>query len=313
MKSFIFSLLFIVDMATITSYAYLESSKVLVLSQRVQKPQNLNEIGYPFPVRNQQKIVQKFNDSLWGVDYLKDYASITNFNVQKTVPTNSGNAYGIENNPMVHGTVKGNVNLFRHLLPQVKALDVTAHNALQFSVINNQEVEIILVPQASISWDNRYKFTIPANSSMASYDIAFTDFINTSGASFTHDDIKTIVFSILSDYKNVIPFSIALSDVRFGNYQPTLSVDDSTFENLTISNAPNPFNDLTMFQLPVASSFVDITVYDMSGRTVDKRTIQSINAGLQFEYHSPDLRNGMYHYGIITEQGKRFTGKFIIK
>ncbi len=274
---------------------------------------NLFDIGFSIAVGNQQRDALYLADGPWGIDYLSDYATVSNFNVQTATTTAAGNTHHVERNPTVQGTVKGNLNLFRHLLPGEQTLDITAYSALQFDVINDQAVEIILVPEASIPWSDRFKITIPANATLTSYDVALSDFMNASGNTFTHDNIKTIVFSIISDYTNTIPFSLELNDVRFGDYQPTLSMDDLTFENLTISNAPNPFNGFTMFQLPLATSLVDITVYDMSGRTVDHKTIQTINAGLQFEYHAPDLRNGLYHYGVMTDQGKRFTGKFIIK
>lgn len=274
---------------------------------------NLFDIGFSLVVGNQQSDALYLADGPWGTDYLSDYATVSNFDVQPSTPSSTGNILHIERNPMVQGTVKGNLNLFRHLLPGEQTLDVTAYSALQFDVINDQAVEIILVPDASIPWSDRFKFTIPANSSMTSYDIAFSDFINASGASFIHGDVKTIVFSIISDYTNVIPFSLTLNDVRFGDYQPTLSIDEVPVEGLTISNAPNPFSGFTTFQLPVSSSFADITIYDMSGRTVDTRTIKTVNGGFEFDYHSPHLRNGIYHYAVTTDLGKRFTGKFIIK
>ena len=89
-------------------------------------------------------------------------------------------------------------------------------------------------------------------------------------------------------------------------------MDEVLDEKLTISNVPNPFNNFTKFQLSVFSSTVEISVYDLSGRIVDSQSIKTTNSGLEFQYNSPDLKNGLYHYGVITEQGNRFTGKFII-
>ncbi len=274
---------------------------------------NLFDIGFSLSVGNQQRDALYLADGPWGTDYLSDYATVSHFDVQNAVSSTTTNVHNIERNPTVQGTVKGNINLFRHLLPGEQTLDVSAYNALQFDVINDQPVEIILIPEVSIPWSDRFKFTIPANAAMTSYDIAFTDFVNASGASFSHTDIKTIVFSIISDYSSMIPFSIDLSDVRFGDYQSTLSTDEVINEGFKISNAPNPFNSFTKFQLPVSSSVIEMSVYDLSGRTVDFKSIKTTNAGLEFQYHSPDLKTGLYHYGVITEQGKRFTGKFIIK
>ncbi|WP_397302632.1 DUF4114 domain-containing protein [Nonlabens ulvanivorans] len=273
---------------------------------------NLFDIGFSLSISNQQQDALYLADGPWGMDYLTDYASVSSFNVQNAQPSTTGNVHNIERNPTVQGTVKGNLNLFRHLLPGEQTLDVSTYTALQFDIINDQPVEIILVSETSIPWSDRFKFTIPANTSNTTYDIAFTDFVNSNGASFAHTDIKTIVFSIISDYSNTIPFSIDLNDVRLGDYQSTLSIENVEDEVLTLNNAPNPFTNSTTFQLPVESAVIEISVYDLYGRTVDYKSIKTTNGNVEFQYHSPDLKTGLYHFNVITDQGRKFTGKFLI-
>ncbi|MBF4984666.1 T9SS type A sorting domain-containing protein, partial [Nonlabens mediterrranea] len=75
---------------------------------------------------------------------------------------------------------------------------------------------------------------------------------------------------------------------------------------------PNPFTTSTSFQLPIESAVVEIRVYDLYGRTVDHKSIKTTNNSKEFEYHSPDLHTGLYHFNIVTDQGRKFTGKFLI-
>ncbi|MBF4984800.1 DUF4114 domain-containing protein, partial [Nonlabens mediterrranea] len=135
----------------------------------------LFDIGFSLSIGNQQKDALYLADGPWGMDYLTDYATVNNFDVQNAQPTSTGNTHIIERNPSVQGTVKGNLNLFRHLLPGEQTLDISSFTALQFDIINDQPIEIILVPEISIPWNDRFRYTIPANTSKTTYDIAFAD------------------------------------------------------------------------------------------------------------------------------------------
>lgn len=267
-----------------------------------------------FMSKDHQRLHFSYNDdNSWGIDYLKDYANLTTFEVRNTTRPVTNSAHAITSNPTINGTVKGNINLFKHLATGAQTLDVTAYNTLQFDIQNNTEVEIILMPKTPVLWTNRYKYTIPANAGITDYKIAFTDFKNAKGSAFTYKDVRTVVFSIINDYTTVVPFSLKLSDVNLNHYQQVTTLHKDLKDKLTVTNAPNPFHGFTIFELPVATKFAVITCYDTSGRTVDSKTIKTMNKELQFEYHALDLKNGMYFYQILTETGIRLTGNFIIK
>ena len=178
-------------------------------------------------------------DGPWGVDYDDTLAEVANFEVESNPITYDATLFEIERQPMVSGTVTGNVNLFRHILPGDQTLDVTEYDALQFTMDTDLPIELVIMPEGLSDWNNRLRYSIPANNGGTSYNISFNDFVDGNGNPGTVSDIKTIVFSVMGDYSTSQAFNLAVSDVAFGPSE-ALSVD--TFDNV-IDNAvvyPNP-------------------------------------------------------------------------
>ena len=197
-------------------------------------------------------------DGPWGVDYTEGQATIDFFNVANQSIEYSEKLYEVERQPSVSGMVKDNVNLFRHILPGDQTLDVTSFNCVEFSISNSQPIEIILMPEKITDWNNRLRYTIPANAEETYYTISFDDFKDAKGAKSTLSDIKTIVFSVIGNYDNYVPFSIDLNGLAFGISQATLGVNESLEETTKLINYPNPFKNTTTFELPSQISYIDI-------------------------------------------------------
>ena len=97
-----------------------------------------------------QKDALYLADGPWGLDYLKDYATVTNFEVTTSEIEFSDAVYEIDRNASVSGEVKGNVNLFRHLLPGDQTLKMTAYNFINFVISNNEPVELIIMQEEDV-------------------------------------------------------------------------------------------------------------------------------------------------------------------
>lgn len=261
-------------------------------------------------VVSSEKGIQKTEDELflnkgiWGVHYLKNYANLTHFFINNKAVENSNEFYEIERWPNISGQVKGNVNLFRHLLPKNKTVNVTNFNTIQFYAINNQPLEIILMPENLSNWNNRLRYTIPANSIETFYNIPFNDFTDSIGNGQSISNIKTIVFSVIGDYKNYIPYTIQIKKLVLGKN------DRAAYEILKLINYPNPFKNKTTIKLPKAASHVDILVYDLLGRTVHIQHIKATNN--KVEYYAPNLSKGIYKYTLKDSNHNNYTGTFAI-
>ncbi|AXT20362.1 DUF4114 domain-containing protein [Flavobacteriaceae bacterium AU392] len=307
------------------SIASTEVSDRYTLSQQINLNGDWNEsitisVGTLFDIgfslstnQSSQQDALYLADGPWGLDYLEDYATIDSFFVDNQEVDYSDDTYEIERQPSVSGIVKGNVNLFRHLLPGDQTLDISDYETLQFNIINNEPIEIVLMPESLLDWNNRLRYTIQANSEETYYSISLNDFVDASGNSLEIEDVKTIVFSVIGDYETYIPFSLEINNLVFG-IEETLSISDTILKTKSLKNYPNPFNTTTTIELPSSSMlYADIKVVDMLGRIVDEQHIKIVSNNKEIRYTVPNLSQGLYKYILNDDLNNRYIGTFVIK
>ncbi|ULC60351.1 DUF4114 domain-containing protein [Flaviramulus sp. BrNp1-15] len=249
-------------------------------------------------------------DGPWGIDYLSEYATIDVFNVNNQAIDYNDDVHEVERQPTVSGEVKGNINLFRHLLPGDLTLDVSDYDAIKFNMFNNQAIEVILMPEELTDWNNRLRYTIPANETETLHNISFSDFKDANGHSADINNIKTVVFSVIGDYSNYKSFNLAINSLAFVN-QSFLSVEDVAIDKTSLTNYPNPFKTNTIIKLVNPSSYIDIVVYDMLGRTVDMQHI--VTNSKKASYNAPNLSKGIYKYKLVNDLKQVNTGTFLVE
>ena len=271
----------------------------------------LFDIGFSIQTENgAQKDALYLADGPWGLDYLEEYASIDDFYIDANETDKKEGIHQIDRNVSVSGTVKGNVNLFRHVLPGDLTLDVKNYEALNLLVTNNQPIEVVVMQEEDRDWSNRIRYTIPVHTNETELSIAFNEFKDASGKTVKITNIKTIVFSVISDYVNAVPFQIDVKELAFGNTK-VLSTDGIALHEATkLMNYPNPFKNNTTIQLPNASQQVTVQVYDVMGRVMDVRKLNAL--GKTVNYTAPQLKTGIYKYSIVDDDNKKYTGSFII-
>ncbi|ARV07952.1 hypothetical protein BTO04_01570 [Polaribacter sp. SA4-10] len=273
----------------------------------------LFDIGFSLQTASSpQKDALYLADGPWGLDYLKEFASVSEFSVDISERQYDENIYEVDRNASVSGEVKGNINLFRHLLPGDQTLDVLDYSFLNFLITNNEAVEIVIMQEGEREWENRIRYTVPANTEEKEYTISFNDFLDGEGNTIEITNIKTIVFSVIGDYTNYIPYSVQIKDMAF-KASNALDVEDfETEENLKLSNYPNPFSNSTTIRLPMNSEFAQIKVFDLLGRTVDFKKISTENTKRKIQYNAPQLKSGIYKYILKDDTNKSYSGTFII-
>ena len=273
----------------------------------------LFDIGFSLQTNaTAQKDALYLADGPWGLDYLNDYAIVDEFKIQVGERNYSEDVYEVDRNASASGEVKGNINLFRHILPGNQTLDVTDYSLMNFTVRNNQAIEIVIMQEDNRIWENRLRYTIPANSDEKAYNIAFTDFKDAEGILVEITNIKTIVFSVIGDYVNYTPFNITVNDLSFIS-QSTLATNNITEvkENKLI-NYPNPFTNSTTIRLATKSEFIQIKVFDTLGRLVDYKKLNTANSKNEAKYNVPNLKTGIYKYLLKDDNNSSHSGTFIV-
>ncbi|MEO9570024.1 MAG: T9SS type A sorting domain-containing protein [Polaribacter sp.] len=273
----------------------------------------LFDIGFSLETGSSpQKDALYLADGPWGLDYLDDYVTVTHFNVSTSDREYKDDFYEVDRSVNAVGEVKGNVNLFRHILPGDQTLDVADYDFINFNIKNNEPVEVVIMPEDDREWQNRLRYTIPVNTEAREISLSFSDFLDKNGNSTEIVNIKTVVFSIIGDYTNYKPFSINVNNLSFSTNN-VLAVDNYNLEETTkMFNYPNPFTSSTTIQLASESENVKIEVYDVIGRIVDLQKIKTNNS-IKVQYNAPLLKTGIYKYRLTDDNNKKHSGTFIIK
>lgn len=274
----------------------------------------LFDIGFSIQVNNStQKDVLYIAEGPWGLDYLDTYATVSNFDIDTAEMGYLEDVYDVDRNVIASGDVKGNINLFRHILPENKALNVENYNFINFKIINNEPIEIVIMQDENRAWENRIRYTVLANSDEKEYNISFDDFTDAAGDLVEIGNIKTVVFSVIGDYTNYKSFNINLKQLSFRK-NTVLVVDNlNSIGNTKLMNYPNPFTSSTTIQLPTTSEYVQIQVYDLMGRVVDAKRINTKTASSKkVQYNAPQLKKGVYKYRLIDDKNNQHSGTFIV-
>lgn len=273
----------------------------------------LFDIGFAISnSRNNQKDALYLADGPWGADYLEDYVSLEFLDVKQIDLQHEEGVFEVERQAELAGQVKGNINLFRHLKAGNQTLNVDMYNTIKFEISNSMPVEVILMPEHAPEWNNRLRFTIPANIDLTTYEIPFDKFKDAEGNHIEFIDIKTIVFSIVGDYTYYNPFSMLVSSVQLKQTENEDDNIDYTTEE-SIVNYPNPFKTVTTLAIPETSKTISIIVSDVLGRIVDHQLLNHENNLSTFKYKAPQLAKGVYHYSVTDEKTNKWKGSFIIE
>lgn len=248
----------------------------------------------------------------WGLDYLKDYVQINNFDIKNSNKKVLKDTYKIDRNATASGEVKGNINLFRHILKGNNTLDVKAYRFLNFEIKNNEPVEIVIMQDDNRKWKNRLRYTIPVNLEKKSFHISFSNFKDIAGNSVTITNIKTIVFSIIGDYKNYKTFNFSVNAVSLCKNIALNTDNFSIVKTTKLINYPNPFRGTTTIKLSSGSEFIQIKVFNLLGKLVDSKKINTDNSMNTVKYNASNLKNGIYKYHLKDDKNKLSLGTFIL-
>ncbi len=238
-------------------------------------------------------------DGPWGLDYNEAETTINNFQILTSSLINEDN-YSVERNPLVSGSILGTANLFRTILPGELTFDASVYESLAFSISNNLPVEVVLVTENLVDWNNRFKFQLPVNAQATAYQINLSDFQNANGESLNEFQLKSIVFSVQGNYQDFQDFSVGISDVQF----TTESLSAQVYQNVTASfyAYPNPVKENLNMVFPHPMEKANLQLFDMLGRKVFEHSFSTKDN--QAQVNLSQLKRGVYQALIIHEKEK---------
>ncbi|WP_298310097.1 DUF4114 domain-containing protein [uncultured Aquimarina sp.] len=279
---------------------------------------HLFDIGFAIKGDDNDKIDALYlADGPWGLDYQEEGVEITNFDIiQSENREDQENYYPVERDITVTGSLKETLNIFRNILGGDLTLDVSEYNELEFELLADKEVEVILITEDLIDWDDRLRYIITTDGSKQLYNIPFSEFTNPNGENASEaKNVRSIVFSIQGNYIDFSLFEIEVSKLAFKVSEEVLGIEDYTDEVFKdkMYNYPNPFKNTTTIVFPKEHKKLNIRVIDMLGRVVQQEELEvSVNQPRTTTFTSKHLNPGVYQYIIVGDKSKEYVGNFII-
>lgn len=252
-------------------------------------------------------------DGPWGIDYNRNETHINSFVVTQGKTSNEERdqvTYEVERNMSVSGEILGTANVFRTLLPGDQLLNVDGFKNVSFYIKNNVPVEVILITDKTVNWEDRLTYKIDVHKQNTRVEIALNDFNGLSPNDLV-EKVRSVIFSIQGDYQQFKSFDLEIEGLMFTSQNH--DVDESTDNLLTKGgNYPNPFRNQTQFKVPFETSKIQMNVFDLSGRMVLNTSYELYNKNA-FIFYSRNLKAGFYTYIVTSMEGDIFSGKFIIE
>jgi len=260
-----------------------------------------------------QKDALYLADGPWGLDYLETEVTVNDYAITTTNRVYDASNFDVDRNVYVSGDVKGNVNVFRHLLAGDQTVTATDYNFINAEIFNSQDLEIVVMQDDNRAWENRLRYILPASSSKREVNIDFEMFKDASGNTATIKNVKTIVFSIIGNFENYQPFQLGVDNLSLSPVGSVLSSDDFIIEtDNNLNNYPNPFSVNTTIVLPNTSNSITIKVFDLLGRAVDIKKIETTNNKKTVAYKAPKVTPGIYKYILEDDTKGVHKGTFVI-
>jgi len=253
-------------------------------------------------------------DGPWGIDYdVAEETSIDQFEILPQVDDLSDLGYQLERSVDVSGIAHGTINVFKNILAGDLALRLEDYDKVSFKMISTTAIEISLVQEGLLDWNDRLKYIIPSTDGEEKNTVLpINIFKNSSGNHVTIEKLKTIVFSIRGNYSEHTNFSFTLKDLILNSAKVDSIITD-IYTNTDVINYPNPFYNSTTLKFPEKSKHINLIVYDLLGRVVFNETIKTNDDEKTVLIKVNNIAKGVYKYKALTENNKSYNGTFMIK
>lgn len=248
-------------------------------------------------------------DGAWGTDFDPSLSNVETFTITDVETGDSEMDFLVERGFEVQGMSSDVVNVFRNLRAGEQTQDISAFSTISLAIQNDHPVEIILVEEGLVEWNNRLRYTLSTNSSRKVKTIKLSDFEGTrleDGLT-----IKSIVFSYINQSQERESFSFKVSNLTFGN-EVVLGAPEDVNSNLAIY--PNPISNFGNVSFTSSShGDYELSIYDLNGRQLRKSTGKT-STGLQtIKVPKYDIEPGIYLISIKLSTGKTMTSKILFR
>jgi len=214
-------------------------------------------------------------DGNYSLDYDATPTTITNYKPNNNINrVYADGEYPIYRSVQVNASTNDYISIYKFIRSGEEPADLTSYHSFKFYAKGSGSVEIRLIKDSVVNFNDQYKDVITLNPTGASYQLSFDDFTSsTLTTPFNPNDIKAIVYTFRM---NTVP-----TDFNFfadeQSFSPTVVTSVKALNSKLVTIAPNPTTG--QFQCSFASEIdrdVDITLTDITGNQVYKQSVHAV-------------------------------------
>lgn len=266
---------------------------------------NLFDIGFTL-INNEMggKDVLYYADGPWGLDYEQNGVVISEYQLSASMNNTDSNAYLLDRDIYLEGSVKGYISAFRVLKVGNKAVNLSGYSGLSFSAFGNGTYEIIVSKKSITQWNQQYKTSVNLNYTHTEYHIPFSELVNQYGQhNFNANDVVTVSFIKKGNGQNFQNFTLSVNNLRFDNFSVGIEDKNNPALNNELSIYPNPFNKNANLNFKIKKAYhVKIKIYSADGSLTKVLINKYYNVGeYDFNINSEGLEEGVYFVRLETD------------
>lgn len=248
-------------------------------------------------------------DGAWGTDYNSDIEQVNEYEVIPNI-TNESDAYVLNRNVQIAGSVKNSVAVFRAFSPSFRPEDLSEYGYLTFDAKGKGSLEITLVKASVTEWEEQPRVFIELNEDNQTFNLSKQEFLN--GSDLAWDDLTMVVFDIKGNGEVSSAFELSVNDVSFRQNIVTSNQEMTTGESNHFIY-PNPVTDIMKvhFTSKAQGEYV-IELFNQEGKMINSQEGFSKSGLNEVQFKELPEDRGLYYYRIHLPNGIDYQGKVII-
>lgn len=258
-----------------------------------------------------------FADGNWGLDYDRQYTTITRYNTNNE-PSRvyDPKAFSVYRHASVSVLTDDYIMLFKGVQQGNAPANLTTYDAVEFFASGTGTAVMTLVKDGIVNWKDQYQTVVTLVPEGKMYRVPFTDFksANLTGA-FQPNDVRMVTFSRgYQAQSGTETIDLSLGSMAFTS--SATGVLNKAIEGISVGVKPNPNNGSFYLDFKAnTSEKVTVKVTDVLGREIYSQSVTTLKGNNQFYFDIAQLapKGSLLFIKLESTSTKYNTARFVVE
>ena len=251
------------------------------------------------------------SDGPWGVDDAASSTQINSFLVIPQTTSYENDAFGIERCIILSANTSEYVAVYRGITPRFKAVDLSDYESFKFTAKGTGKMIVTIVKGSINSWEAQFRKTITLTDNIVSFALPLSSFTSTQGGILELNDVKTIVFTMISEDGSLVTKEMQIENVHFSKEKIKIYRKEDLE---TLSVFPNPMDNASVIEfVSLQPEKVILSIYNQLGALVKQLHVNTVVGKNELVIDKDNLDTGLYFCKLISSSYEYKTSKLLVK